>query len=73
LVIASGGCAPVGAAEFVPEGRLRLRQVVHGLQHGGRARPRLAAVTHNGTHRDGSDGLTVWAFSTKSLRNLRIL
>ena len=30
-----------------------LRQVVHGLHRGGRALPRLEAVTHDGTHRGG--------------------
>jgi len=36
--------APGGADEFVPEGRLSLRQVVHGLHQGGRALPRLCEI-----------------------------
>jgi hypothetical protein len=50
--------APGGADEFVPEGRLRLRQVVHGLHQGGRALPRLVAGALGAIHRDDSDKQT---------------
>ena len=50
---------PNGAVEFAPEGRLLVRQVVHGLHQGGRALPRLSAGAHDGTHRDGGDEQTV--------------
>jgi hypothetical protein len=46
---------PNRADEFVPEGRLRLRQVVHGLHQGGRALPRLVAVAQGAMHRDDGD------------------
>jgi hypothetical protein len=45
--------------EFVPEGRLRLRQVVHGLHQGGCALPRLVANAHGAMRRDGGDEQTV--------------
>ena len=45
-----------GAGEFVPEGRLSLRQVVHGLCNGGgRALPGMMASARGDTHGDGSD------------------
>jgi hypothetical protein len=50
---------PGNAGEFVPEGRLLLRQVVHGLHQGGCALPRLVANAHGAMRRDGGDEQTV--------------